>query len=322
MREPAKMLPFKQPPSPGLPARWPMGIDRRRVGVYVGLAVLGGFALGFLTARFISTEPPRPTTNERQTEDSRPSAASSVTEVASQLPGTIHKVIRVVRADTVELEGIGAVKMIGVETPDGKAPQEIYGAHGKNALTFTEKSLLGQDVRVEFDPTYEARGNKDSTGQTVAYLYTLAGVLFNGDLIRQGHAFVRVAEPFRLIEDFRVMERDAMQAMRGVWGLSDGTPSVASAQAQTQSNSSDNRTRRLTPLLPSEIDPKLPPAAGLGSSSTPEPLVVVSSGDRMYHKSECQYLGKKKQTISQSQARSEGYTACSRCFASTVMKAP
>lgn len=312
------MLPFRQAPNITPPPRLTVGIDRRKAGAYVGLGVVAGFALGFLTARFISTDPPRSASSERASEPERRSAGSRAGETAERFPGPIHKVTRVIRGDTVELEGMGTVKLIGVETPDGKAPVAIYGSHGRNAVAFTEKALLGQDVRVEFDPAYEDRSNKDNTGTTVAYLYTPAGVLFNGDLIRQGHAFVRVAEPFRLIDDFRALERDAMQALRGVWGLSESSPSIGSAQ----SSSGDGRPRRLTPLLPSELNPTLPSSPGVAGASPPEPLVFASPVERMYHKDGCQYLGKRKQTMTQSQARSEGYTACSRCFASTVMRAP
>jgi hypothetical protein len=43
----------------------------------------------------------------------------------------------------------------------------------------------------------------------------------------------------------------------------------------------------------------------------------------MYHKSACDFLDKKKKhSIGLSQAKSEGYTACSHCYASTVLKAP
>ena len=33
-------------------ARWSIGIDRRQVGVYVSLAVIGGVALGFVLGRY------------------------------------------------------------------------------------------------------------------------------------------------------------------------------------------------------------------------------------------------------------------------------
>jgi hypothetical protein len=42
----------------------------------------------------------------------------------------------------------------------------------------------------------------------------------------------------------------------------------------------------------------------------------------MYHKSGCEYLGKKKQALPLSQARSGGYLACGRCYPSTTLKAP
>ena len=78
--------------------------------------------------------------------------------------------------------------------------------------------------------------------------------------------------------------------------------------------------------MPSEIGPNLPALSGSSGASSPatpsEAMVMTSSSDRMYHKSGCEYLGKRKQALPLSQARSSGYTACGRCYPSTTLKAP
>ncbi len=51
-------------------------------------------------------------------------------------------------------------------------------------------------------------------------------------------------------------------------------------------------------------------------------MVYVSPTDRLYHKPGCELLDKKKQTLGLSQARSQGYHPCSRCYPSTSMRAP
>jgi hypothetical protein len=142
-------------------------------------------------------------------------------------------------------------------------------------------------------------------------------------MIKQGFAFVRVSEPFRLIDEFRSYERDAMQAMRGVWGLDTSNPSVASTQTGSATTSSEDKPKKLSPMMPSEIGPNLPAVSGASSSNmSSEPSVLVSSSDRMYHKAGCEYLNKKKQGMALSLARSNGYTACGRCYPSTTLKAP
>ena len=194
--------------------------------------------------------------------------------------------------------------------------------HGQRAVSFVEKTLLGQDVRLEPDAPGGGR-NKDDSGPTRAYVYTRDGTLVNGEMVKQGLAFVLGTEQFRLANDFRGFEREAMQAMRGVWGSSSSSSTLASTASTATSSSplGDDKPKKLSPLAPSAFGANIPALSG--SPTTPlEPSVWVSSGDKMYHKSGCDFLDKKKRSVGLSQAKAEGFTACSRCYASTVLKAP
>jgi micrococcal nuclease len=321
------MLSFKnqEVPQEGLAQRWKIGIDKERVAMYVGIALIGGFILGFATAKFINrADAVKAEEAKAKTEDKVRVNA----EIPPALPESA-KVTRILRADTVEIDGYGTVHLIGVETPDGKTPTETYAVHGKTALAFTEKALLNQTVRVEYDPVFATKNNKDASGQTLAYLYTKDGAMFNAELIKQGLAFVKVSEPFKMVEDFRSYEREAMTVMRGLWGM-DGSPSPVTASSTTppaanttpSSAETPNKPGRLSPLSPSEIGPNIPATSGAASTpgSPSEPMVYVA--DKMYHKAGCELLGKKRQLMALSQARASGHGACGRCFASTVMKAP
>ena len=311
-----------------IPARWNIGVDRRHVAVYVGLAVVVGFVLGFIVSRsLVRKENPLPPGSSAASQSQSPARASAGAPVDTGSTD-FRKVTRILRADTIEVEGIGPVQMIGVESPDGKPPREVYGVHGQNALSFVERSLLNQDVKLEFDPENAARGHKNESGEMLAYVYTRDGTLVNAEMLKQGLAFVRPTEQFRLSNDFRNFERDAMREMRGVWGSSSsGPPPMASASPSAQpmpnSNTSDESSRRrLSPMPPSALGPNVPAISGASAASSSEPTVYVSHDDRMYHKAGCEFLGKKKQTLPLSLAKTQGYTACSRCFASTVLKAP
>jgi micrococcal nuclease len=320
------MLSFKQQevPQEVSTSRWKIGIDKERVAMFVGVALIGGFILGFATAKFINRadavkqEEAKAKTEER---------ARPKTEIIPAAP-EYAKVSHVLRADTLEVDGIGAVRMIGIDTPDGKTPAETYATHGKNALAFTEKNLLNQDVRLEYDPTFAAKGNKDTTGQTLAYVYTRDGMLFNTELIKQGFAFVRISDAFKMVEDFRGFEREAMTSMRGLWGMdtpSSGTTAstVTSPPPTTPSGAATpNKPGRVSPMSPSEVGPNISATTGAASTaaSPSEPMVYVA--DKMYHKAGCELLDKKRQLMPLSQARAAGNMACGRCFASTVMRAP
>jgi endonuclease YncB( thermonuclease family) len=311
------MLSFKQEqaaPSEQ-PVRWKIGIDHRQVALYVGIALMAGFSLGFATARYLVRKDSPVTSVSRGTEPTpRPVAETN------GAPSDSRRVTSVPRTDTAEIEGVGTVRMIGIDSFDDK-PQ--YAEHRKDARAFVEGALLGQNVRVEFDEANAGIGNKDENGRVLAYLYARDGALVNGEMIRQGHAFVRSTEQFRMAEQFRSYERDAMQAMRGVWGLSNSSASTSASTPPTTDSTSGAQTekpKKLSPLLPSEIGPNVPAISGASSAS--EPVVFVSASDRLYHKSSCEYLSKRKEALAVSEAKSKGYAACGRCFASTVMKAP
>ncbi len=311
------MLQFKHPyPETAEPAaRWNIGLDRRNVAAYVGLALVAGFAGGFLTARYTTR---KETAAAHLASEARLPARQTSPDTAL---GEFYRVTRIVRADTLDVESVGQVRMIGIETPDGKSPTEIYGVHGQRALRFVEKAVLGQEVRLEFDPT--GGRTKDEAGQTLAYVYTRDGTLINAEMVKQGLALVR-PEQSRLANDFRGYEREAMQAMRGIWGSSSSESTAASASSTTAPPPpppADDKSKKLSPLPPSALGVNIPALSG--SPSIPgEQSVWVSTGDKMYHKSGCEFLNKKKHTLGLSQAKSEGYTACSRCYASTVLRAP
>jgi micrococcal nuclease len=310
------MLQFKQHQfeTEEVPARWNIGIDRRHVAAYVGLALVAGFAAGFIASRYMTR---KDAVDVPLVTESRPPVRQPA---ATEAPPEFHRVNRVVRADVIEVEGEGRVRLVGIETPDGKSPKEIYGVHGQHAVSFVEKTLLGQDVRLELDTT--TGRNKDDSGQTLAYVYTRDGTLVNRELVRQGFALV-LSEDFRLASDFRGFERDAMQAMRGVWGSSSSSAALAASPSTTGTPSplADDKQRKLSPLAPSAFGANIPALSG--SPTAPlEPSVWVSAGDKMYHKSGCEFLDKKKRSVPLSQAKTQGFTACSRCYASTVLKAP
>ncbi len=317
------MLSFKQQQyEADVAPRWSIGIDKRHVAVYVAVALVAGFSLGFIVARSIVHKEAGPTIPANA---AAPPARQPQPEISSN---EFRVVKRILRADTIEVDGVGAVRMIGVETPDGRTPQGIYAAHGQNALNFVEKSLLNQEVRLDFDPANAARNNKDEAGQTLAYVYTRDGTFINTELVKQGLGFVRTGDEFKFSDSFRAQEREAMQSMRGVWGSSSGPTSATTAASQippsTMPGATDEKTRRLSPLPPSAIGTNIPAISGASpaSTSSSEPSVFISSTDRLYHKSGCELLSKKKQAVGISEARSKGYTACSRCYASTVLKAP
>src|SRR5262249_43718852 len=117
-----------------------------------------------------------------------------------------HKVTKIIRGDTIEVEDVGPVRMIGIDTPDGKQPSESYSTHGQNALNYVQKLLVDQEVRLELDPMNAAKSHKNDQDQTLAYVYTREGLLINSELVRLGLALVRGSDQFTASDNFRMLE--------------------------------------------------------------------------------------------------------------------
>ncbi|MEW6212546.1 MAG: thermonuclease family protein [Acidobacteriota bacterium] len=303
----SKLLSFKQPNKPDpapLPERWQVGIDRQHVLLYLLITLITGFTGGFALARY----------TQKPAETFPAPALEPPTRSSSEATADFHAVTKIIRGDIIEVENIGQVRLIGVETPDGR-PQ--YAQEGKTAVAFVQKLLSTQSVRIETDEAYSARQNKDGEGRTLGYVYLKDGTMLNLELLKQGHAFLRVGEPFRREEEFRAAERAAMRSLQGIWGNEEGDK-LAKEENKPESQQAD-KSKRSSPLAPSDIGPNIP---ALSTASPSEQMVFISGTDKLYHRQECETLGKKKSALPLSQARATGHTPCGRCYASTVLKAP
>ena len=141
-------------------------------------------------------------------------ANQQVLKQAQSLP----TVTRVIDGDTVVVEGIGTVRLIGVDTPETVDPRRPVQYFGKEASDFTKQLATGKRVRLEFD-----QDRTDRYGRTLAYVYLQPeNLLLNAEIIRQGYGFAYTQFPFRMMEHFRALEREAREAGRGLWARSIG----------------------------------------------------------------------------------------------------
>ena len=138
----------------------------------------------------------------------------SVATAASAPRDVVPRVVtRVVDGDTIVLDGGERVRLIGVDTPETKHPQKPVQYFGREATAFTRRIAEGRAVRLEYDQ----RPN-DRYGRTLAYVFLADGRLLNAEIIRHGYGFAYTKYPFRRMEEFRQLEREARQAGRGLWG--------------------------------------------------------------------------------------------------------
>lgn len=140
---------------------------------------------------------------------------------APEPSGEWYTVVRVIDGDTIVVapnpspafsEG-SHIRLIGVDTPEDHHPSKPVEYFGYQAAAFTRRLCEGRRVRLEFDP---AAGH-DPYGRTLAYVYLDDGSFLNAEIIRQGYGHALTRFPFRYLEDFRALERDARDHRRGLW---------------------------------------------------------------------------------------------------------
>ena len=122
---------------------------------------------------------------------------------------------RVVDGDTIVVRGVGRVRLIGVDTPETVHPSRPVEFFGREASAFAKRLLQGQRVRLEYD-----REPTDRYGRTLAYVHLADGTFVNAEIILRGYGHAYTRFPFRHLERFRQLEREARAAGRGLLGPS------------------------------------------------------------------------------------------------------
>ena len=123
-----------------------------------------------------------------------------------------HQVLRVVDGDTLEIESIGEVRLIGVDTPELYHPLKPVQFFAREASDFVKELVSGLSVRLESD-----REKKDKYGRTLAYVYLPDGRCLNEEIIRRGYGFAYTRFPFKYLMKYRQLEAQARAEGLGLW---------------------------------------------------------------------------------------------------------
>lgn len=157
-------------------------------------------------------------------DDRGPPAAATGTRAPPAGPTTTAAVEtnavidHVVDGDTVDVRIDGhteRVRLIGINTPETKAPRRPVECYGPEASALTTLLLpAGTGVRLERDA--EAR---DDYGRLLAYVQRSDGLFVNLELVRQGAAVVLSIRPNTAYAAAIAAAADeARRARRGLWG--------------------------------------------------------------------------------------------------------
>lgn len=139
---------------------------------------------------------------------------------------------RVVDGDTLILENGERVRLIGVDTPETKHPQKPVEYFGHEASSFTKSIVEGKRVWVEFDQANTHVGHKDKYGRTLAYVFREDGKFLNAEIISQGYGHAYTQYPFKYLNEFRTLERQARDQRTGLWNTSSSSTGALSSTSR------------------------------------------------------------------------------------------
>lgn len=131
---------------------------------------------------------------------------------SSSIGADIFLVTRAVDGDTIVLADKERVRLIGVDTPELHHPRKPVQYYAEEAYRFTQKIVEGKKVRLEYD--WQRR---DRYGRLLAYVYLPDGTFLNAELIRQGYGHAYTRYPFKYLDEFRRLEREARETGKGLW---------------------------------------------------------------------------------------------------------
>jgi len=127
--------------------------------------------------------------------------------------------------DTLQVDKIGKVRLLGIDTPEYKASQRdrfyqrefgVAAARlrkiSRSARLFVIEQVKGEQVVLEYD-----RQRQDKYGRILAYIYLADGSMLNRKLLQEGLATVYRRFDFSQRQQFLQDEAAARSAGSGIW---------------------------------------------------------------------------------------------------------
>lgn len=122
-------------------------------------------------------------------------------------------VTRVIDGDTIEIEGGGRVRYLGIDTPETVDPHRPVGCFGKEASKKNKELVERKYVRLEKDIT-----DKDKYGRLLRYVF-VDDKFVNLELVQGGYALLLTIPPdVKYTDQLLTAQQEAREAKRGLWG--------------------------------------------------------------------------------------------------------
>jgi micrococcal nuclease len=134
------------------------------------------------------------------------------------------KVSWVYDGDTIAVNGLGKVRLLGIDAPEHEdserdrfyrrwdIPPQRLRSISRSAVAYLIRTAKGREVTLVLD-----REPRDRYGRLLAYVYLPDGALLNRTLLEQGYASVFRKYDFRLKTEFLAAEQRARKDGVGLW---------------------------------------------------------------------------------------------------------
>ena len=135
--------------------------------------------------------------------------------------GTVGAVTRVIDGDTIDVAGLGRVRLLGIDAPEIGGPFERPAPFALEARDELQMLVLNRFARFDCDLVPE----DDKYGRRLAYVELETGEFVNARLVRDGLARVSAKRRLQRWDELRAAETEAQRRRRGMWGDTPRVPS-------------------------------------------------------------------------------------------------
>lgn len=165
----------------------------------------------------------------------------------------LFTVTSVVDGDTIKIEQLGTLRLIGIDTPETKHPSKPVECFGREASEFATSNLLNQKVYLEFDPAQRI----DKYNRTLAYVFREDGFFYNKEAVNQGYAFSYTKYPHPRLEEFNSSQSEARNGNLGLWSASTCNGEQKAEEEVKPVTSTTTPVINITPT-PNQYEPTTP----------------------------------------------------------------
>jgi micrococcal nuclease len=126
----------------------------------------------------------------------------------------------VIDGDTIDVAGIGRVRLLGIDAPEIGSSLEMPAPLAVEAKHRLAALIASRWVRLEYDAT-----PRDAYDRRLAYVVLDNSSCVNETLVREGLARVSARMPLNRLADLKRAEAEARAFRRGIWAAGSAQPS-------------------------------------------------------------------------------------------------